>query len=273
MSILAAPFKAVCEGQFASWPWSRLAGSFCIAVLLAACGRDEPASADASSGSASAVAVQLVDEAPNGPSPADQRATIDARYALAGDPGVDLRQFRVRVESGVATMESSTADVASRERARELVAAVEGVSDVVIVGAAPAPAQEGSLVAVEVGSDAEAEQGSGFPAADALVELGDPASRLEPPPVAPPSEVADGAEGGSGAVPSAAVPVEPPTPLVADERQYTVQPGDNLSGIAERELGDRGAWRRLYEHNRSVIGSSPERLRDGMVLRLPGVSP
>lgn len=251
-----------------SWSW--LAASV-VCLLFVACDREDAPSTEASAGSAPAPAVQVVDEVPGGPSPADQRATIDARYALAGDPGVDLRQFRVRVESGLATIESSTADTASRERAREIVAAVEGVREVQIVGSAPAAAVEGSADVEDSGSDAErGAEGSGFPSAEALAQLGDPASTIEPPPVVP---AAAAVQGGSGAPAVVATVEEEPAGPAADERQYTVQPGDNLSGIAEREMGDRGAWRRLYEHNRSVIGSSPERLRDGMVLRIPNARP
>jgi nucleoid-associated protein YgaU len=261
----AAPSQRV---WVSSWGW--LAASV-VCLLLVACGRQEAPSTEASAGSALAPAIQVVDEAPGGPSPADQRATIDARYALAGNPGVDLRQFRVRVESGLATIESSTADTASRERAREIVAAVEGVREVQIVGSAPAAAIEGSADVEDSGSDAElgAEAG-GFPSAEALAQLGDPASTIAPPLVVP---VAEAVHGGSGAEAVIAEAEEEPAGPAPDERQYTVQPGDNLSGIAEREMGDRGAWRRLYEHNRSVIGSSPERLRDGMVLRIPNARP
>ena len=241
-----------------------------LCLMLVACGQEAGPSSDASAGSAEALAVQVVEEVPNGPSPADQRATIDARYALAGDPSVDLRQFRVRVESGVATVESSTADAVSRERARTLVAAVSGVREVQIVGVVPAAAVEGSSDGTDAVVDTEVGVGSGFPPADSLVQLGDPASNIEAPPLLEGSGAAGAETGAAGA---AVVSGEPSAGVDANDRAYTVQPGDNLSGIAEREMGDRGAWRRLYEHNRSVIGSSPERLRDGMVLRIPGARP
>ena len=262
-----------------------------LCLMLVACGQEAGPSSDASAGSAEALAVQVVEEVPNGPSPADQRATIDARYALAGDPGVDLRQFRVRVESGVATVESSTADAVSRERARALVAAVSGVREVQIVGVVPAAAVEGSSDGTDAVVDTEVGVGSGFPPADSLVQLGDPASNIEAPPLLEGSGAAAAETGAAaaetgaaaaetgaaaaetGAAAAAVVSGEPSAGVDANDRAYTVQPGDNLSGIAEREMGDRGAWRRLYEHNRSVIGSSPERLRDGMVLRIPGARP
>lgn len=250
-----------------------LGSSLFLCLSLMACGQDEALSSEASTGSAAALAVQVVEDVPNGPSPADQRATIDARYALAGDPGVDLRQFRVRVESGVATVESSTADAGSRERARTLVAAVSGVREVQLVGVVPAAASEGSGAEFAAVVDAEVGAGSGFPPADSLVQLGDPASNIEAPPVLVVLDGSGVAVSETGAAPVAAVAGEPVAAADANDRAYTVQPGDTLSDIAERELGDRGAWRRLYEHNRSVIGSSPERLRDGMVLRIPGARP
>jgi len=58
----------------------------------------------------------------------------------------------------------------------------------------------------------------------------------------------------------------------AQQRRYTVQPGDFLSNIAERFYGDgsEAAWRRIYEANRSVIGPDPTQLKAGMVLVIPG---
>lgn len=50
---------------------------------------------------------------------------------------------------------------------------------------------------------------------------------------------------------------------------YRVRSGDSLSVIASRTMGSSGHWRRLYEFNRDTIGPSPERLREGMELRIP----
>ncbi len=49
---------------------------------------------------------------------------------------------------------------------------------------------------------------------------------------------------------------------------YTVRPGDSLSRIAERVLGDRDAWQRLYDLNKDRL-TSPDRVRVGQTLRLP----
>jgi hypothetical protein len=54
-----------------------------------------------------------------------------------------------------------------------------------------------------------------------------------------------------------------PTP----PRQYTVQPGDTLSGIAAK-LGLNG-WQRLYEVNAGTIGGDPNLIRPGQVLAVP----
>ncbi len=50
---------------------------------------------------------------------------------------------------------------------------------------------------------------------------------------------------------------------------YRVQPGDSLYKLAKRFLGSGRKADALYELNREVIGASPSRLRQGMILRLP----
>jgi LysM repeat protein len=49
-------------------------------------------------------------------------------------------------------------------------------------------------------------------------------------------------------------------------RTYTVQPGDTLSGIAAK-FGV--SWKKLYAKNKKVIGSNPNRIFAGQVLKLP----
>ena len=82
----------------------------------------------------------------------------------------------------------------------------------------------------------------------------------------------------------------PPAPAVADvqfdegaeafesspgdrpgPRSYTVAPGDTLSGIAERELGSHRRYQTIFEANRDTL-ESPDALRVGMTLRIPGGS-
>jgi beta-lactamase class A len=49
---------------------------------------------------------------------------------------------------------------------------------------------------------------------------------------------------------------------------YVVQRGDTLGTIARRFYGDAGAWRRIYDANRDVIGPDPDTVRVGMALRI-----
>ena len=52
------------------------------------------------------------------------------------------------------------------------------------------------------------------------------------------------------------------------ERTITVQPGDSLSKIAKRELGDANKWHAIYEANRDKI-KNPDLIHPGQVLTLP----
>ncbi|MCF3185087.1 LysM peptidoglycan-binding domain-containing protein [Streptomyces polychromogenes] len=67
-----------------------------------------------------------------------------------------------------------------------------------------------------------------------------------------------------------AVPVPPKPAPAAKKRTYTVKPGDSLSAIARRELGNEARWRELYAMNRGVIGANPDLIHPGQVLTLPG---
>jgi nucleoid-associated protein YgaU len=50
--------------------------------------------------------------------------------------------------------------------------------------------------------------------------------------------------------------------------QYTVEPGETLSSIAERFLGDSERWRAIFQANRDQI-EDPDRIFPGQVLRVP----
>lgn len=52
------------------------------------------------------------------------------------------------------------------------------------------------------------------------------------------------------------------------ETTYTVQPGDNLTRIAARQLGDGDRWQELFEANADQL-ASPNDLFAGQTLRLP----
>lgn len=63
----------------------------------------------------------------------------------------------------------------------------------------------------------------------------------------------------------------PLQPILANTEQwYTVQPGDSLSLIAERQLCNQDAWKKIYEMNRTTI-ADPEKLHPGMRLHLRGI--
>lgn len=49
---------------------------------------------------------------------------------------------------------------------------------------------------------------------------------------------------------------------------YTVQKGDSLWKIAERQYGDGSQWRRIYEANRDQI-SDPDLIHPGQTFTIP----
>lgn len=67
-----------------------------------------------------------------------------------------------------------------------------------------------------------------------------------------------------------AAAVSAPAPASAT---YTVTPGDTLSAIAARELGDSSRWQEIYDLNRGAIGDDPSLIQVGMQLQLPGGGP
>lgn len=96
----------------------------------------------------------------------------------------------------------------------------------------------------------------------------------EPAPMPKPG-AAPSAAPGAGHTPTPAsaahkaVPAAPAPAPTAKRRTYTVKPGDSLSAIAGRELGNEARWRELYAMNKGVVGSHPDLIRPGMVLTLP----
>lgn len=67
--------------------------------------------------------------------------------------------------------------------------------------------------------------------------------------------------------PVVAVPTPTPTPE-SPAREYVVRPGDTLSRIARRTLGDAERWPEILEANRDVI-SNPSAIPVGVRLRIP----
>ena len=53
-----------------------------------------------------------------------------------------------------------------------------------------------------------------------------------------------------------------------NEESYTVKPGDTLSAIAKRLLGDANAYHAIFEANRDQL-SDPDKIKPGQVLRIP----
>ncbi len=78
-------------------------------------------------------------------------------------------------------------------------------------------------------------------------------------------------------VPAAPTPVPAsisPDAVAASQHvdQYTVQPGDTLSGLAARFLGSHARYLELYEANRDVL-RNPNDLQPRMVLKIPRPRP
>lgn len=74
---------------------------------------------------------------------------------------------------------------------------------------------------------------------------------------------------GASPVQTGSVAQQTPTPTRTPSKTYTVKPGDNLTDIAQKTLGDGDKWRRVYEANRDKL-KSPDRLIVGQELRIPG---
>ena len=54
----------------------------------------------------------------------------------------------------------------------------------------------------------------------------------------------------------------------AQDKTYTVQPGDTLSKIAKEHLGDGNAYMKIFNANKDQL-SDPDKIRPGQVLRIP----
>ncbi len=70
------------------------------------------------------------------------------------------------------------------------------------------------------------------------------------------------------AVAATALTLSAGTANAATTHTYTVKPGDSLSLIAGKQIGDTSKWQALYAANRAVIGSNPDRIVPGQKLRL-----
>ena len=72
-----------------------------------------------------------------------------------------------------------------------------------------------------------------------------------------------------GAAPAASTSSSSATAPTSAGGTYTVQAGDTLSGIAAKTYGNAARWRDIYDANQGVIGTDPNVIRVGMVLKLP----
>ena len=54
----------------------------------------------------------------------------------------------------------------------------------------------------------------------------------------------------------------------ARHESYTVRPGDTLSGIAQRLLGNASAYMDIFNANRDQL-SDPDKIKPGQVLKIP----
>lgn len=72
-----------------------------------------------------------------------------------------------------------------------------------------------------------------------------------------------------GAVPAAATTGGSGGSTTTAGGTYTVQAGDTLSGIAAKTYGNAARWRDIYDANRGIIGSDPNLIQVGVVLKLP----
>lgn len=78
-------------------------------------------------------------------------------------------------------------------------------------------------------------------------------------------------------------PVEPAQPATgggtdffggankAAGESYTVVSGDSLSKIAKNHYGDAAKWHQIYEANKAIIGTNPDRIEVGQELTLPSI--
>lgn len=80
----------------------------------------------------------------------------------------------------------------------------------------------------------------------------------------------DALVGSARELPKPAEPA-PGAPAAPLERPatYRIGPGDTLSKIAAKTLGDGKQWEEIYRINRDKIGANPEKLQMGMELRIP----
>jgi nucleoid-associated protein YgaU len=173
---------------------------------------------------------------------------------LAADPVLDATRFVVRANDGEIEIEPGEVPTGHADRALELATLVPGVRAARHADAPAADVAQGSA------------EGSAAPAPPPQLRAIDDAyalaARMGTPPETPLAiEESDGSGDADEALAYAASGDRP--------RTWVVQPGDSLSIIAARTMGDGLAWPRIYELNRTLIGPDPQALQAGMELRIP----
>jgi len=89
------------------------------------------------------------------------------------------------------------------------------------------------------------------------------------------ADFSDVQSGSSSTAPAPAAPLGTPGTTgttgfgAGASRTYVVVKGDSLSKIAQREYGDAGKWRRIYEANQDIV-KDPDLIYPGQTLKIPG---
>jgi nucleoid-associated protein YgaU len=88
---------------------------------------------------------------------------------------------------------------------------------------------------------------------------------MAPDPQQPPDEDPDfsNVQSGSSSTAPPAPDAAPPPP-----KTYTVEAGDSLSKIAQREYGHANLWQKIYEANKDTI-KNPDLIHPGQQLIIP----
>lgn len=73
--------------------------------------------------------------------------------------------------------------------------------------------------------------------------------------------------GGASTAPEAQ-PADVSSEASTSTRSYTVKSGDTLSKIAQREYGNAGDWRKIYEANKDTI-KNPDLIYPGQTFIIP----
>lgn len=77
-----------------------------------------------------------------------------------------------------------------------------------------------------------------------------------------------GVRSGSSSTAPQAQPDDMTAPPKESQRTYTVKAGDTLSKIAQREYGNAGDWKRIYEANKDTI-KNPDLIYPGQTFIIP----